>query len=213
MVTGQRINNRIQNIHEHSCEDPDGQLVRRAQAGDLSAFEVLVLQHKESVSRTIFRITKNREDAEDQAQETFLCAFRGLREFRGNSKFTSWLTRIAVNRALMCLRKRRPHDISLDQILHEETSNPNVDIREWRPNPEQSYEHAEKREMLTALPDRLRSALILTQFHGYTVEAAATELGISSSAAKSRVVRARRYLRRQLGEKRSPSINGREAPL
>jgi PAS domain-containing protein len=55
-----------------------------------------VLQHKESISRVIFRITKNREDAEDEVQETFLRAYRGLREFRGNSKFTSWLTRIAV---------------------------------------------------------------------------------------------------------------------
>jgi RNA polymerase sigma-70 factor, ECF subfamily len=200
MVTG-RINNRIQNIYKHSCEDPDGQLVRRAQAGDLGAFEVLVLQHKESVSRTIFRITNNREDAEDQVQETFLCAFRGLREFRGSSKFNSWLTRIAVNRALTCLRKRRPHDISLDQRFHEETSDLNVHIREWRPNPEQSYAHTEALEMLTALPFRLRSALILTQFHGYSVEDAATELGISRSAAKSRVLRARRHLRRELGEK------------
>lgn len=205
MVTSERISNRTQNISAGKCEDPDDLLVRRAQAGDSRALELLVLQHKESVFRVIFKITKNREDTEDEVQETFLCVFRGLRGFRGNSKFTSWLYRIAVNRALMCLRKRRPRDISIEPTVREETSDLKVDIPEWRPNPEQNYEHSEALEMVTALPDRLRSALILQQFHGYTVEDIATKLGISTSAAKSRVLRARLHLRRQLGGKRSQS--------
>src|SRR5260370_6358479 len=97
MIAYQRISGRAQASDKSNCKDPDSELVVRAQAGDRDAFELLVLQHKESISRVIFRITKNREDAEDEVQKTFLRAYRGLREFLGNSKFTSWLTRIAVN--------------------------------------------------------------------------------------------------------------------
>jgi RNA polymerase sigma-70 factor, ECF subfamily len=161
MIAYQRINGEAQASDEPTCKDPDSELVVRAQAGDRDAFGRLVLQHKESISRIIFRITKNREDAEDEVQETFLRAYRGLREFRGNSKFTSWLTRIAVNRALMCFRKRHHRDISLER----EGNSFNHDIPEWRPNPEQCYSQSEAHfnlnEELTTLPHGLRSALML----------------------------------------------------
>ena len=80
MVAYQRINSRAQASDESNCKDPDSELVVRAQAGDRDAFGRLVLQHKESISR-VFWITKNREDAEDEVRETFLRAYRGLREF------------------------------------------------------------------------------------------------------------------------------------
>jgi RNA polymerase sigma-70 factor (ECF subfamily) len=166
MIAYQRINGRAQAGHESNFKDPDSELVVRAQAGDCDAFGRLMLRHKESISRVIFRITKNREDAEDEVQETFLRAYRGLREFRGNSKFTSWLTRIAVNRALMCLRKRRHREISLDHTVEGEGDSFNHDIPEGRPNPEQCYSQTEARlnlnEELTTLPPGLRSALILS---------------------------------------------------
>src|ERR1700754_4432422 len=136
MIAYQRIHGRVQSSDEPNCKDPDSELVVRAQAGDRDAFERLVLKHKVSISRVIFRITKNREDAEDEVQETFLRAYRGLRGFRGNSKFTSWLTRIAVNQALMCLRKRRHRDLLLDHAVECEDDSLNHDIPEWRPDPE-----------------------------------------------------------------------------
>src|SRR6201997_5480076 len=143
MIAYEQINGRAQAGDEFNCKDPDSELVARAQAGDHDAFGRLVLRHKASISRVIFRITRNREDAEDEAQETFIRAYRGLREFRGNSKFTSWLTRIAVNRGLMCLRKRRQRDISLDRAVEREGDSLNHDIPEWRPNPEQCYSQRE----------------------------------------------------------------------
>ena len=204
MIAYQRINGRTQASDEPNCNDPDSDLVVRAQAGDREAFGLLVRQHKERISRVVFRITKNREDAEDQVQETFLRAYRGLRGFRGNSKFTSWLSRIAVNQALMCLRKRRYRDISLDHAVESEGDPLNHDIPEWRPNPEQCYSqreaHLDLNQELRALPHGLRSALILKHFYGCTTEDIAKRLGISVAAVKSRVLRARRRLRVQLRE-------------
>jgi hypothetical protein len=86
MIAYQRINSRAQASDESNCKDPDSELVIRAQAGDRDTFGLLVLQHKESISRVIFRITKKREDAEDEVQETFLRAYRGLSEFRWEFK-------------------------------------------------------------------------------------------------------------------------------
>lgn len=204
MIAYQLIDGRTQANAESNCEDPDSELVVRAQAGDSDAFGLLVLQHKESISRVIFGITRNREDAEDEAQETFLRAYRGLRGFRGNSKFTTWLTRIAVNQALMCLRKRRHRDISLDHAVDPEGNSLNHDIPEWRPNPEQCYSqretHLNLNRELTTLPHDLRTALILKHLYGYTTEDIARRLGISVPAVKSRVLRARRRLRVQLRE-------------
>lgn len=204
MTAYQRIDRRAQAGDRSNCKDPDSELVVRAQGGDREAFGVLVLQHKDSISRVILRIIKNREDAEDEVQETFIRAYRGLSEFRGNSKFTSWLTRIAVNRALMCLRTRRQRGISLDRAVEREGDSLNHDIPEWRPNPEQCYSqreaHLNLNEELMTLPHGLRSALILKHFYGYTTEDIAKRLGISVPAVKSRVLRARRRLRVQLGE-------------
>src|SRR5260370_1935373 len=101
MIAYQRINGRAQASDESNCKDPDSELVVRAQAGDRDAFGRLVLQHKESISRVIFRITKNREDAEHEVQETFLRAYPGLPDFRANSNFTSCLTRTPVNRPFL----------------------------------------------------------------------------------------------------------------
>jgi RNA polymerase sigma-70 factor (ECF subfamily) len=208
MIAYQRINGRAKTSDESYGKDPDCELVARAQAGDRDAFGRLVLQHKESISRVIFRITKNRQDAEDEVQETFLRAYRGLHEFRGNAKFTSWLTRIAVNRALMCLRKRRHRDISLDDAAEREGDSLNRDIPEWRPNPEQRYSqreaHLSLNEELTTLPHGLQSALILKHLYGYTTEEIAKRLEISVAAVKSRVLRARRRLRVQLRENPTP---------
>jgi RNA polymerase sigma-70 factor (ECF subfamily) len=208
MTAYHRIDGRAQAGDESNCKDPDSELVVRAQAGDREAFGVLVLQHKDTISRVILRIIKNREDAEDEVQETFLRAYRGLSEFRGNSKFTSWLIRIAVNRALMCLRTRRHQGISLDRAVELEGDSLNHDIPEWRPNPEQCYAqreaHLNLNEELMTLPHGLRSALILKHFYGYTTEDIAKRLEISVPAVKSRVLRARRRLRVQLRENPTP---------
>jgi RNA polymerase sigma-70 factor (ECF subfamily) len=202
MIAHRGNSNQAQSGNERSNEDPDCLLVTRAQAGDLNAFELLVFQHKDKIFRTIFSIMKNHEDAEDQVQETFLRVYRGLCRFRGQSKFTTWLTRIAINQALACRRKRRYHEISLDHPVESESGYLNRDIQEWRPNPEQSCAQMEAnvdlREKVMRLPPGLRSALISKHFYGHSIEDIAAEVGISIGAAKSRVLRARRHLRNQL---------------
>src|SRR5689334_25434157 len=92
-------------------------LVAAAKNGDISAFETLVGRYERKIFRLTQNITQNREDAEDAMQEAFLKAYEHLDNFEGNSRFYTWLVRIAVNQALMKLRKRRPNQISLDEDI------------------------------------------------------------------------------------------------
>ena len=196
--------------HIHCCRagcdtDPDKSLVKLAKAGDVHAFELLMSQHRQRIYRAIFKITKNHEDSEDQVQETFMRAYRGLPQFREHSKFTSWLTRIALNQALMCLRRRRYSQVSLDHPISTARDSLRDDIYDSRPNPEQDYAHSEATENLrmelSRLPMSSRSVLVLRHLQEYTVEEAAIELGISVAAVKSRVLRARQSLRNRLRQK------------
>ena len=96
-------------------QDDEPVLVAAAKAGDIAAFETLVSRYERKIFRLTQNITQNREDAEDAMQEAFLKAYEHLSGFEGNSRFYTWLVRIAVNQALMKLRKRRPNVVSLDE--------------------------------------------------------------------------------------------------
>jgi len=191
--------------------DPDRLLVERAAGGDIHAFEHLILQHEQQIFRAILKITKIREDAEDQTQETFICAYRNLRYFQGNSKFKTWLTRIAINQALVCLRKRHSGTISTIRYLADETEEPIIlDLADSGLNPEQQWAQAELSNHLSyevnRLPKSLRSAFVLRCVHEYTSIEAAMTLGISIAAVKSRVLRARKRLRERMGKSASVSM-------
>jgi RNA polymerase sigma-70 factor, ECF subfamily len=185
--------------------DPDRLLVERAAGGDTYAMQQLLLQNEQQIFRIIFRITKIREDAEDQTQETFMRAYRNLRSFRGNSKFKSWLTQIAINQALMCLRKRRNDTVSFIRSSVEDNEDSYLlDVAEPGLNPEQEHARAELADHLeyevSRLPKALRAAFILRCVHEYTTIEAGIKLGISSAAVKSRVLRARKRLRERIGK-------------
>ncbi len=184
-------------------EESDDSLVERAKTGNFRAFERLVVRYEPRVFRTILRITGNREDAEDGIQETFLRAYRGLDSFQGRSKFATWLTRIAINQALMCLRKRRTNLDSLDCFTETQGAPVSRDIPELRPNPEQCCVKSETAhhlyEAVNKLPLTVRTVFILRHVHELTTEEAAVKLGISTAAVKSRVLRARRQFRERLG--------------
>src|ERR1700758_2952208 len=125
------------------------ELVRRAKRGDDSAFEELVRKYDRNVFRIAQHITQNREDAEDVVQDAFLKAFQNLGQFQGQSKFYTWLVRIAVNEALMRLRRRRPERmVSLDEDVKTEEDSLPREVADWGPNPEQMYKQAELREIL-----------------------------------------------------------------
>src|ERR1700727_1386106 len=115
-------------------------LVAAAKGGDVSAFEELVRRYARNVFRIAQHITQNREDAEDVVQEAFLKAYGNLKQFQEQSKFYTWLVRIAVNEALMKLRRRKPEPtVSLDEDVKTEDDSLPREVADWRPNPEQTY--------------------------------------------------------------------------
>jgi RNA polymerase sigma-70 factor (ECF subfamily) len=181
---------------------PDVALVSRAREGDVGAFEQLVRQYDRQVFRIAQHIVQNREDAEDIVQDAFLKAYQKLDQFQGNSKFYTWLVRIAVNEALMRLRKRRTgRTVSIDEDIATEEGSVPRDLAEWRPNPEQLYGQSELAEILrktiNGLPPGFR---VLRDVEGLSTEETAEALGLSVPAVKSRLLRARLQLRERLSK-------------
>ena len=178
-------------------------LVDAARGGDVGAFEQLVKRYDRNVFRIAQHITQNREDAEDVVQDAFLKAFQNLGQFQGQSKFYTWLVRIAVNEALMRLRRRRPERmVSIDEDVKTEDDSIPREIADWSPNPEQLYNQGELKEILhktiQGLPESFRTVFILRDVEGLSTEETADALGLSVPAVKSRLLRARLQLRERL---------------
>ena len=178
-------------------------IAHAAKAGDVSAFESLVKKYDRNVFRIANHITHNREDAEDVVQDAFLKAYENLEQFQGQSKFYTWLVRIAVNEALMKLRKRRPErTVSLDEDVKTEEDSLPREVADWSPNPEQQYSQAELKDILTrtiqGLPPGFRTVFVLRDVEGLSTEETAEALDLSIPAVKSRLLRARLQLRDRL---------------
>ncbi|HZQ91004.1 MAG TPA: sigma-70 family RNA polymerase sigma factor [Terriglobales bacterium] len=180
-------------------------LVQSAKAGSVEAFEELVRRYDRNVFRIAQHITQNREDAEDVVQDAFLKAFQNLEQFQGNSKFYTWLVRIAVNEALMRLRRRRTGQmVSIDEDIQTEEDSVPREIADWSPNPEQLYDQGELKEILgktiQGLPASFRTVFVLRDVEGLSTEETADALGLSVPAVKSRLLRARLQLRERLNK-------------
>ena len=180
-------------------------LVRAAKSGDISAFEQLVKRYDRNVFRLAQHITQNREDAEDVVQEAFLKAYQHLNGFQEQSKFYTWLVRIAVNESLMKLRRRRADKtVSLDQEIETEDNSMPREIADWSPNPEQVYGQAELNGILArtigGLPGGFRTVFVLRDIEGLSTEETAEALQLSIPAVKSRLLRARLQLRERLNK-------------
>src|SRR6266498_51394 len=180
-------------------------LVHAAKAGDMSAFEELVRRYDRNVFRIAQHITQNREDAEDVVQDAFLKAYQNLANFQEQSKFYTWLVRIAVNEALMKLRRRQPERmVSLDEDVKTEDDSLPREVADWSPNPEQQYTQAELRDILTrtiqGLPPSFRTVFVLRDVEGLSTEETAAALELSVPAVKSRLLRARLQLRERLNK-------------
>ena len=146
-------------------------LVDAARLGDIGAFESLVRRYDRNVFRIAQHITQNREDAEDVVQDAFLKAYQNLGQFQGQSKFYTWLVRIAVNEALMRLRRRRPERmVSIDEDVKTEEDSMPREIADWSPNPEQQYTQAELKDILgktiQGLPPSFRTVFVLRDVEG-----------------------------------------------
>jgi RNA polymerase sigma-70 factor, ECF subfamily len=178
-------------------------LVERARTGDESAFTELVNRYDRKVFRIARQITQSDEDAEDVLQEAFLKAYTNLHRFEGQSKFYTWIVRIAVNEALMKLRKRKSdRSVSLDQELDTGEDTLVREVAVWEGNPEQQYGQDELKAILdnavADLKESFRTVFVLRDIEGLSTEETAAALDISEAAVKSRLLRARLALRERL---------------
>jgi RNA polymerase sigma factor (sigma-70 family) len=188
----------IVDIEYCPMEMSDEMLASRAKSGDMDAFVELSKRHANRVFQTAYRITKNRQDAEDALQEAFLNAFTHLKNFEGRSSFSTWLTRIAINSALMTLRKKRnSHEIPIDDgpvgnFVIREPQSPMGD-------PESHYVRGERHKLLRKaihrLPPIYREVIHLQETKEHSLREIAQSLGITVPAVKSRLSRAKNALR------------------
>lgn len=190
-------------------------LLATARSGEAAALDTLYRAHTEKLFRTAHRITRNREDAEDAVQESLLRAFLHLKSFDGRSTFSTWLTRIGINSALMILRKKRnSREISADPACVDETL---WEVPDSAPNPEIWCAERERerilREAITGLRPRLRRTLEFHTLEDHSLRETAAQLGISVTAAKTRFFRAKAALRKSkvLRKISEPSWHGLEA--
>ena len=178
-------------------------LVTQARQGDSAAFGELAERYERKIFRLAQNITQNREDAEDVLQETFMKAYEHLPDFEGNSKFYTWVVRIAVNEALMKLRKRKSdRTVPLDEPMDLGEETVEREIAVWEDNPEQRYSREEMQQILNDAVDTLkpdfRTVFALRDIEELSTEETAEALGISIPAVKSRLLRARLALREKL---------------
>jgi RNA polymerase sigma-70 factor, ECF subfamily len=178
-------------------------LTVQARNGDAQAFTALVNRYQRKIFRLAKHITQNDEDAEDVLQETFLKAYSHLDEFQGQSKFYTWVVRIAVNESLMKLRKRKSdRTLSLDETIDTGEETVVREIAVWDGNPEQQYSQEELRAILEKAVDSLRptfrTVFLLRDVEELSTEETAAVLDLSIPAVKSRLLRARLQLREKL---------------
>ena len=189
-------------------------LLAAAKNGETAALDTLCRAHAEKLFRTVHRLTRNREDAEDAVQDSLLRAFLHLKTFDGRSAFSTWLTRIGINSALMILRKRRnspeipAHAPNIGETLW--------DVPDSGPNPERRYADSERarilRDAISNLRPKIRSVVELQMLEDHSLGETAAQIGISVSATKGRVFHAKAALRKSKMLRRinEPSWHGLE---
>ena len=175
----------------------------QSREGDTAAFGELVRRYEGKIFRLAQHVTQNREDAEDVLQETFMKAYEHLDQFQGNSKFYTWIVRIAVNQALMKLRRRKTDkSVSLDETIDTGEDTMVREIAAWDEDPEQRFSRDELGGILDTAVQSLeppyRSVFVLRDIDELSTEETSEALGLSVPAVKSRLLRARLQLREKL---------------
>jgi RNA polymerase sigma-70 factor, ECF subfamily len=195
--------NDLANVRPPFLASEEANLLASAMAGDPAAFESLVMPHWGSLLRVTQRILRNREDAEDAVQTALLDAFRNLKGFQGRSRFSSWLTRIAMNAAFMRLRvSGRERESPIDEVDDSGEGQARFHLVETRPNPEQEYLSKEGRTLLERGMKRLGplylEVLCLHTVQELSVKEAAVALDVPAGTVKARLHRARLKLARHV---------------
>jgi RNA polymerase sigma-70 factor (ECF subfamily) len=191
--------------HPTAVVKDDLALVAEAKAGNYEAFEELVNRYENKIYRLGVNITGTPEDAEDVLQEAFLKAFQHLGEFRADSRFYTWLVRIAVNEALMKLRKRRSdRSVPWEDDIGDDGETIPREVADWKPNPEQIYAQAEIEKILRdtaqTLPASYRTVFLLRDVENLSTAETASVLNLSEGTVKARLFRARLMLREELSK-------------
>jgi RNA polymerase sigma-70 factor, ECF subfamily len=205
--------NTTSSARNHAVAEENAALVAGAKTGDARAFELLVERHERKIFSMAQRITRNREDAEDVVQQSFQKAFIHLKEFAGDSLFSTWLTRIAINEALMLLRRKRgSHEVPIEESSMKTESALPLDFLDSAPNPEDRCLDREQEEILSAALNKLRpgirKAIELRELGELSTGETAVVMGLSVAAVKGRVFHGRRKLRETL--RKSPKVDRRD---
>lgn len=174
-------------------------LICAAQSGSATAFAELQGRYSRRIYRTILKITKNEEDAEDALQDSFLRAYLGLKDFEGRANFYTWLTRIAINSSLMLLRKKRTQsEISFECVSEADRDYTLFKLKDTMPNPEESYDQLQLRlkllRSIRKLTPHLRKVVEIRVIRECSLTETASKLDITEAAVKSRLYRARKRL-------------------
>jgi RNA polymerase sigma-70 factor (ECF subfamily) len=180
----------------------DAELVRSAKAGDAEAFGELVERNEAKIYGLCLKMLGNQEDAEDCLQEVFIKAFKALPGFREEARFSTWLYRIAYNESLMRLRKKKLDTVSLDQPVELEEGDVSRDLADWTNDPRADVMNNELSDVLVKHVNELepdnRIVFLMRDVYGLSTSDTADSLGLSIPAVKSRLHRARLFLREKL---------------
>ena len=186
--------------NDDSCDER--WLVAKAKSGHEDAFGELYKRHQLKIYRTALRILRNPQDAEDAVQRAFQRVLVNLERFREDSTFSTWLTRIAINEALILLRQRRTRERPLENRVDADQACGDLDIADGGPTPEEVLCETERRAALLQAVGQLRENLRIIVLHrdlkGLTIAETAKLLGLTVSAVKSRTFHARKFLRKHL---------------
>ncbi len=192
----------------------DEDLVRLAQGGDNRAFDELVRRYRDRVYRLAFKILRHEDDAAEALQDAFLSAYRGLRNFKAESTFSTWMYRIATNASLMKYRRRREGHVSLEQSQSANEEAEPLQVPDWSTQPVQDLLDAETREVMEEgidrLPEDLRTVFLLRDVEGLSNAEVADVLELTVPAVKSRLHRARVGLRERLNRYFSDRLSRRD---
>lgn len=213
ITDGTLLMNRLSNLLE---TDPEWQIVQKVQAGQVKYFEELIKKHEKPVFNFLFRFLGNYHDAEEVAQEVFLAAYRSISQFRGESRFSTWLYRIAINQAKnkkKTLNLSLQRNISIDPVENDPGDNPVIQVQNPGPDPEDQQNQKEiqrivQKEIHLLKPEE-RAIILLNDFEERSYEEISTILDIPVGTVKSRLHRARMVLKERLAPYFKLSREGR----
>src|SRR5579872_17563 len=190
-------------------EDSDSVAVARAKQGDDDAYRILVDRHSRGVFRLAYRMTGNEQDAEDVVQETFLRAYKQLKNYEARSSFATWLYRIAANYSLDLIRMKKRHDERREKPANDEERDVMQTIPGHDPTPDRLVFSAQVQqrvdEAMNELSEQERVAFVLRHFEGLSIEEIGRSLGTSTNATKHSIFRAVQKLRKNLEPLVSPA--------